>query len=110
MREVVGCKVMISGSDEFESVLNKVESQGQPTLDAKGYAINYGSSYLQVVTFDERGPVAHGVLTYGQSSNPASSRAYDQLPMFSAKKWLELPFHASDIQIQRVGAPLQLVY
>ena len=110
MCEVVGCKVMISGSDEFESVLNKVESQGQPTLDAKGYAINYGSSYLQAVTFDERGPVAHGLLTYGQSSNPASSRAYDQLPMFSAKEWLELPFHASDIQIQRVGASLQLVY
>ena len=109
-REVAGRKVAIPGGDEFEGVLNKVESQGQPTLDAKGYAINYGSSYLQAVTFDERGPVAHALLTYGQSSNPASSRAYDQLPMFSAKEWLELPFYASDIQMQRVGAPLQLVY
>jgi acyl-homoserine-lactone acylase len=109
-RMVAGNKVTIPGGDEFEGVLNKVESQGQPTIGAKGYAINYGSSYIQAVTFDERGPVAYGLLTYGQSSNPDSSRAYDQLPMFSAKEWLPLPFHAADVQAQNVGAPLHLAY
>jgi len=109
-RRVDGNTVTIPGGDEFEGVLNKVESQGQPTIDAKGYAINYGSSYLQAVTFDERGPIAYGLLTYGQSSNPDSSRAYDQLPMFSAKEWLPLPFYAADVQAQNVGAPLHLAY
>jgi acyl-homoserine-lactone acylase len=109
-RTVRGQKIAIPGGDEFEGVLNKVESQGQPAIDPKGYNVNYGSSYIQTVGFDERGPVAQGLLTYGQSSDPASPRAYDQLPLFSAGKWHPLPFHRADIEAQREGAPLQLAY
>ena len=109
-RMVRGQKVTIHGGDEFEGVLNKVESVGQPQLDADGYRINNGSSYLQIVGFDERGPVAHALLTYGQSSDPSSTRAYDQLPLFAAKQWHRLPFHRDEVEAQRVGAPLQLAY
>ncbi|XPG45629.1 penicillin acylase family protein [Variovorax sp. KK3] len=109
-RLVRGQKVAIHGGDEFEGVLNKVESQGQSLIDPQGYRINYGSSYMQVVGFDERGPVAHAILTYGQSSDPASPRAYDQLPLFAAKQWHPLPFHRADVEAQRVGAPLRLAY
>ncbi|MBT2326603.1 penicillin acylase family protein [Variovorax paradoxus] len=109
-RMVRGQKVAIHGGDEFEGVLNKVESQGQSLIDPKGYNINYGSSYMQVVGFDERGPVAQALLTYGQSSDPASPRAYDQLPLFAAKQWHPLPFHRADVEAQRVGAPLRLAY
>jgi acyl-homoserine-lactone acylase len=109
-REVRGQRVAIHGGDEFEGVLNKVESQGQPQLEAGGYRINYGSSYIQAVTFDARGPVAYGLLTYGQSSSAESPFAYDQLPLFSAKEWGVLPFQPEDVKAQRVGAPLVLVY
>jgi acyl-homoserine-lactone acylase len=109
-RTVRGQKIALHGGDEFEGVLNKLESQGQPTIDAKGYNVNFGSSYMQVVTFDARGPVAQGLLTYGQSSDLASPRAYDQLPLFAAKQWHPLPFHAADVQAQREGKPLQLAY
>lgn len=109
-RTVQGQKVAIPGGDEFEGVLNKVESQGQPTIGANGYNINYGTSYIQVVGFDERGPVAQALLTYGQSSDPTSPRAFDQLALFSQKKWVPLPFHRADVEAQRVGAPLQLAY
>jgi acyl-homoserine-lactone acylase len=109
-RIVRGRKIAIHGGDEFEGVLNKVESQGQSLIDPKGYDINFGSSYLQVVGFDERGPVAQAILTYGQSSDPASPYAYDQLPLFAAKQWHPLPFHRADIEAQRVGAPLRLAY
>jgi acyl-homoserine-lactone acylase len=109
-RMVRGEKIPIPGGDEFEGVLNKVESQGQSLIDPRGYAINYGSSYLQVVGFDERGPVAHGILTYGQSSDPGSPRAYDQLPLFATKQWHPLPFHRADIEAQRIAAPLRLAY
>ena len=109
-RTVRGQKIAIPGGDEFEGVLNRVESQGQPAIDAKGYNINYGSSYIQTVTFDERGPVAQAILTYGQSSDPASPHFYDQLPLFSARQWNALPFHRADVEAQRVGAPLQLAY
>jgi acyl-homoserine-lactone acylase len=109
-REVRGQKIALHGGDEFEGVLNKLESQGQSLIDPKGYNVNYGSSYMQVVTFDERGPVAQGLLTYGQSSDLASPRAYDQLPLFAAKQWHALPFHPADVQAQREGQPLQLAY
>jgi len=109
-RMVQGRKIAIHGGDEFEGVLNKVESQGQSLIDPKGYNINYGSSYMQVVGFDARGPAAQALLTYGQSSDPASPRAYDQLPLFAAKQWHPLPFHRADIDAQRVGAPLRLAY
>lgn len=109
-RLVRGQKIPLHGGDEFEGVLNKLESQGQSLIDPKGYAINYGSSYLQVVTFDARGPVAQGLLTYGQSSDLASPRAYDQLPLFAAKQWHPLPFHPADVQAQREGKPVQLAY
>ena len=109
-REVRGRRVALHGGDEFEGVLNKLESQGQPRIGPGGYRINYGTSYLQVVTFDARGPVAQGLLTYGQSSDPASPRAYDQLPLFAARRWLPLPFHPQDVKAQREGPPLRLTY
>ncbi len=109
-RTVRGRKIAIHGGDEFEGVLNKVETQGQPTLDAGGYRVNYGSSYMQTVTFDARGPVAQAILTYGQSSDPASPHWFDQLALFSAKEWHPLPFHPADVRAQRIGEPLRLDY
>ena len=109
-RLVHGQRVALHGGDEFEGVLNKLQTRGQPTIDANGYLINYGSSYMQVVTFDDRGPVAQGILTYGQSSEPGAEHAYDQLPLFAAKRWQPLPFHAADVEAQRIGKALRLNY
>ncbi|MBG9389011.1 penicillin acylase family protein [Caenimonas aquaedulcis] len=109
-RDVRGTRVAIHGGDEFEGVLNKVESQGQATLTAGGYRINYGSSYIQAVTFDARGPVAYGLLTYGQGSSADSPHAYDQLPLFSKKEWVRLPYQREEVQAQRVGPAMVLPY
>jgi acyl-homoserine-lactone acylase len=109
-RMVHGVTVPLHGGNEFEGVLNKLDTQGQPTIETGGYRINYGSSYMQVVTFDDRGPVAQGILTYGQSSEPDAEHAYDQLPMFAAKRWQPLPFHPADIDMQRVGKAVRLDY
>jgi acyl-homoserine-lactone acylase len=100
--------VPVHGGDEFEGVLNKVETQGQPAIGPKGYDVNYGSSYIQTVSWDERGPVAQAILTYGQSSDPASPFAFDQLQLFSRKQWNPLPFHAADVAAQQVGPTLTL--
>ena len=101
--------VPVPGGDEFEGVLNKTQTPGVAGITSKGYDITYGSSYIQIVTFDDRGPVAAGMLTYGQSSDPASSFAYDQLEPFSRKQWPALPFHRSDIEAQRIGPQLVIV-
>lgn len=100
--------VPLHGGDEFEGVLNKLETQGVPTITPKGYDVNYGSSYIQTVGWDAAGPVAQAILTYGQSSNPASPFAYDQLALFSRKQWVALPFHPADVAAQQVGPTLHL--
>jgi acyl-homoserine-lactone acylase len=103
-----GGSTPVHGGDEFEGVLNKVETQGVPTLPKTGYDVNYGSSYIQAVTFDARGPVGQAILTYGQASQPDSPLAFDQLKNYAAKRWVELPFHAEDVARQRVGPVLTL--
>lgn len=109
-RTVRGVRVPIHGGDEFEGVLNKMESRGQPVLSAGGYRVDYGSSYMQAVTFDARGPVAYGLLTYGQGSSAESPLAFDQLELFSRKEWVKLPFHREEVERQRVGAAVVLSY
>lgn len=98
--------VPVHGGDEFEGVLNKIETL---PLGPKGLEPIYGTSYVQTVTFDDKGPVAQGFLTYGQSTDPASPRAYDQLPAYSRKEWPKLPFLPEDIAAQRAGDVLKLV-
>ena len=61
------------------------------------------------VRFDARGPVAQGLLSYGQSTDPASPHANDQLRRFSRGEWPALPFHAEDIAKARIGEVLTLV-
>lgn len=62
-------------------------------LTEHGYRdVAWGASYIQVVGFDDHGPVARGLLAYGQSVNPASPHYSDQLPLYAAKRLVPLPF------------------
>ena len=100
--------IPLHGGDEIEGTLNNLGDRAQPGIGKKGIRIDYGSSYIQTVTFDDRGPVAQAMLTFGQSTNPASPHQTDQLKLFSAKQWPTLPFHADDVAKQRLGEPLVL--
>ena len=106
LRPTPGGSAALHGGMEFEGVLNKLEAPGQDAIGPDGYRIGFGSSYIQAVTFDERGPVAEGMLTYGQSSRPGAARHFDQLELYTAKEWHRCPFHAKDVRRQRVG-PVQ---
>ncbi len=101
--------IALHGGDEFEGVLNNLGRQEPAPINAQGLRIDYGTSYVQTVTFDAQGPVAQAILTYGQSTNPASPHANDQMRAFSTQQWHNLPFHRRDIELQRQGAPLTLV-
>ena len=105
---IVAERIPLHGGEEMEGVLNNLGSQFAPGVGPKGAQIDYGSSYIQAVTFDDRGPVAQAILTYGQSSNPASPHASDQMRLFSKKQWPVLPFHAADVSAARVGEALVL--
>lgn len=99
--------VGLHGGPEFEGLLNKLETQ-TGALTADGYEVVNGSSYIQAVTFDERGPVAKAILTYGQSPRADSPYAFDQLPLFARKEWMPLPFHPEEVAEARVGEVLRL--
>ena len=101
--------IPLHGGDEIEGVLNNLGNQFNPGITPKGLLIDYGTSYVQTVTFDDRGPVAQAILTYGQSTNPASPHATDQLWLFSRKQWPALPFHPEDVEKARVGEVLRLI-
>ena len=101
--------IALHGGEEFEGVLNNLGNQFAPGINAKGLRIDYGSSYIQTVSFDERGPVAQAILTYSQSTDPQSPHYADQTRLFSRKEWPTLPFHADDVAKARVGEVLRLV-
>jgi acyl-homoserine-lactone acylase len=62
-------------------------------LTPGGYmGVYWGQSYIQTVSFDERGPVAQAMLTYGQSTDPKSPWYADQVQVYSRKQWPVLPF------------------
>lgn len=71
--------------------------QTVPRADGKREVVS-GTSYLQIVTFNDQGPQALGVLAFSESSNPASQYSKDQTRAFSEKKLRPLPF--TDAQIQ----------
>jgi acyl-homoserine-lactone acylase len=67
---------------------------------AKGVkAIEHGSSYVQVVTWNDKSacPDARTILTYSQSVNPDSPFYSDQTKMFSQKRWVKDLFCRKDV-------------
>ncbi|TKJ62227.1 acylase [Pseudomonas sp. CFBP13506] len=95
----------IHGGPQELGVYNAMQTV--PRADGKREVVS-GSSYLQIVTFDDKGPQAQGVLTFSLSSNPASNYAKDQTQAFSEKKLRSLPFTEAQIkadphyQLQRI--------
>ena len=81
-------RIAIHGGDDRLGILNMQDADPVPT----GVTPKHGSSYVQVVTFDETGPVADAVLSYSQSTDPASPHFGDQTLLYSAKRWVRLPF------------------
>jgi len=85
----------IHGGPQELGVYNAMQSV--PRADGKREVVS-GSSYLQIVTFDEKGPNAEGVLAFSLSSDPASKYFKDQTQAFSEKKLSPLPFTEQQIK------------
>jgi len=74
-------------------------------LQQGGYQnIRGGNSYIQTVTWDDSEcPIAEGILTHSQSTDPASPHYGDQTPVYSAKGWLPQPFCADEIEAATIS-------
>ena len=84
-------RIPIHGGPGPEGVFNVITPvELKPEL---GWSkIRHGSSWIMTVEFTPKGPVSQGVLTYSQSTNPASPHAGDQTRLYSQKGWDDLRF------------------
>jgi acyl-homoserine-lactone acylase len=88
---------MHGGIGDIDGSYNSIHMR--TPLGATGYDdVEWGTSYVQTVTFDETGPVAQAILVYGQSVDPKSPYYADQLPLYSNKQWPVLPFNVEKIK------------
>ncbi|MBU3921315.1 MAG: penicillin acylase family protein, partial [Alphaproteobacteria bacterium] len=69
-------------------------------LEGAGYVgeINYGNSFMHIVTFDVDGPHAKFVIAYSQATDPESPHFRDQFGLYARKDWIDMPFHDVDIE------------
>ena len=92
-----GKRIPVRGGTEALGVWNKIE----PVWNAAGGGyteVSTGSSHIQAVGWDGgRCPVARTLLTYSQSSNPASPHYSDQTVLFSGERWVTSRFCEKDI-------------
>lgn len=84
----------IHGGPGTLGIYNAIQSV--PREDGKLEVIS-GTSYLQVVSFDDNGPHAQGLLAFSLSSDPESKYSRDQTEAFSKKQWSVLPFTEQQI-------------
>ncbi|GGU94600.1 penicillin amidase [Streptomyces litmocidini] len=92
-----GERIPVSGGTESLGVWNKAE----PVWNAAGggyVEVAHGTSHVQAVGWDGgRCPVARTLLSYSQSSNPASPHYSDQTRLFADERWVTSRFCEKDI-------------
>ncbi len=88
-----------SSNDTLLPTLKMSESvaAGSP-LTVLGYPVAYGSSYVMVVEMTAKGPQGQAILTYSQSSDPASGHFADQTQLFSQRKFRPMLWADGDIE------------
>ena len=70
-----------------------------PFTRGEGYGQGiHGNSYMQVVTWDENGPVARAIVSYSQSEDPSSAHYADQTALYARQGWVDVPFRSSDVK------------
>ena len=92
-----------SGAFSFAVIsANLVEDEGYSDIRA-------GNSYLQTIGWDgSECPDAYAILTYSQSTDPASPHYADMTRLYSNKEWVDMPFCEADIRAQQIGPALYL--
>lgn len=97
-------RIAIPGGDGKLGIYNAITTEP----DGYRFDVDGGSSYIQLVSFDQAGPVAQGLLAFSQSSDPASKHFKDQTQLFSAQAWRSLPFTPAQIKADGGSEVVQL--
>jgi acyl-homoserine-lactone acylase len=72
-----------------------VETATNLTVD--GYVVNYGTSFIMTMEFTPTGPRGAALISYSESSDPASTHHADQTARFSDKAFRPILFDEAEI-------------
>ncbi|GHG72597.1 acylase [Comamonas sp. JC664] len=84
-------------SSDYNSAVRGTVINSRTALSQQGYVINSGSSFIMAMEFTPGGVQASALLTYSESSNPASPYYADQTRLFSQKQWRPILFTPEEI-------------
>ena len=76
--------------------------QPKPVADSRyltsaGYPVVHGSSFILTLAFDDDGPIAEALLSYGQSGAPGAPHFADQTRLYADKRWRRIAFTAAEV-------------
>jgi acyl-homoserine-lactone acylase len=98
-------RIPVVGGEDSEGAFTVVD--GTNAIDADGYRVPYGNSYIQAVTWIPfKGgytPKAEGFITYSQSTDPANPHYADFTQEYSAKRWHPFPFRPDQIAADKIS-------
>ena len=89
-------------------------NDGTPSTSGPVNAAPYGqvydgSSLVMTTQLNPNGPVSQGILTYSQATDP-TSRWYDNMTkLYSMRRWVNLPYTASELRRDHPKPPLVLL-
>ncbi len=94
-------QVIGAGTSSNDTLLPTLKTQppvvaGSP-LTTAGYPVAYGSSFVMVVELTPSGPQGQAILSYSQSTDPASANFADQTQLFSQRKFRPMLWNDADI-------------
>lgn len=99
-------RVPLHGGSNDAGVLNVLEGA---QLGHEGYeAIVSGSAYIQLVRWEGGRVIADVVLAHGQSADPNSEHATDQIENFANKRLLRMPFTEAEIKADPAHRTMQI--
>ncbi|MCY1014925.1 acylase [Pyxidicoccus sp. MSG2] len=94
---VVGYGTFKSTAEEAAPTAAQGTVLSQAGLTSNGYVVNNGSSFIMAMEFTDQGPKGRAVLTYSESSDPASPYFADQTRLFSNKEWRPILFSDAEV-------------
>jgi acyl-homoserine-lactone acylase len=90
-------RIPIHGGSGTEGVFNVI-TVGAVEPELGWTDIRHGSSWIMTVEFTPEGPKSQGILSYSQSTNPASPFHSDQTRAYSQKQWDDLLFSEEAVE------------
>ncbi len=103
-------KIPIHGCDTgcFNAIYSSIGPTSNPVNQAPYGQVYDGSSLVMTTQLTRGGPVSQGILTYSQATDP-TSRWYENLTkLYSRRRWVKLPYTASELRRTHPLKPLVL--